>query len=281
VPAVRPSSRLPRLDRPHPGVPGGPAPDPARAPSLVLQQTHASAYRRPQTGHLSDPALGWAPLLEPGLTLLNGERRTLRAFTHEVAHHALLHHDGHVLWCDAAHAFDPYWFAELNLENGLEADHGATRLLIKRCMTPFQWDSVLTQHLEDKLLHVDASLIIAAPYDALFSTDELTDWEQEDYVRFSLRHLRSLARRHRIPLLLAVDMDRWWRTHPDLARMAYEAVHGRWTITAPGGRLRAVRQGSGTAVDPYIRRQVTLLDFIAPRHTGLEEDAAHGQAQEA
>ncbi len=203
----------------------------------------------------------WEPLLEPGLTLLHGERHQLRAFHQELAHHAIHNHDGHVLWCDGDHGFNPYDFAELNLERGHQADHGATRLLVKRCMTPFQWDSVLTQHLGQKLHEVDTALALAAPFDRLFSTDELQDWEQEDYVRYALNHLNGVAREHEIPLVLSVDMTRWWRTHPTLARLTYEAVQKRWSITCPGNRWRAAEEG-GLIVDPWLRRQVTLLDFM-------------------
>ncbi len=211
---------------------------------------------------IADPDEVWAPLFEPGLSLLNGTRRDLRLFHHELAQFQVHHDPRPVLWCDAAHAFDPYIFAELNLVRGFQADDGAERVLIKRCMTPFQWDSVLTQHLDDKLFQTEASLVIAAPYDALFSTDELSDWEQEDYVRYSIRHLRDLARKHRVPLVVSVDMARWWRTHAELARITYEAVHQRWSVTCPGGRFRAVRESDGLIVDPRLRREVTLLDFI-------------------
>ena len=201
----------------------------------------------------------WAPLLEPGLALLSGRRPDLRAFHQEIAHFAIHHRDGHVLWCDGDHGFDPYDFAELNLVSGFAADDGAERLLVKRCMTPFQWDSVLTQHLGQKLATVPASMVLAAPYDALFSTDELSDWEQEDYVRYSLKHLAGLAKRHAVPILLSIDMGRWWRTHPVLAQIAQEAVPRRWQVALPGGRFRV--EGEGLVLDPYLARVVTLFDF--------------------
>lgn len=203
----------------------------------------------------------WSPLLAPGLGLLSGTRRDLRGFAQELCHFAVHHRDGAVLWCDGAHGFDPYHMAELNLERGFQADDGAQRVLIKRCMTPFQWDTVLNHHLDDKLLEVDADAVVVAPFDRLYSTDELQDWEQEDFCRHALRHLRDLSRRHRVPILLFVDMERWWRTHPILAQATYEAAHSRWRIDAPDGRWRAVAE-TGEVVDPWLRRQVTLLDFV-------------------
>ncbi len=203
----------------------------------------------------------WSPLLEPGLGLLSGNRGDLRGFGQELCHHAIHERPGPVLWCDGDHGFDPYHMAELNLERGHQADHGAERVLIKRCMTPFQWDTVLTKHLDEKLLQMDAEVVIVSPFDRLFSTDELQDWEQEDYTRYALKHLKNLTRRHHIPILLFVDLQRWWRTHPILAQATYEAVHTRWSIDAPNGRWRAICE-DGTTIDPWLRRQVTLLDFM-------------------
>jgi hypothetical protein len=202
----------------------------------------------------------WQPIVAPGLALLTGNRPDLRAFHVALAHEMVHTRSGVVLWCDGDHGFDPYHFAEANLTNGLEADLGAERLLIKRCMTPFQWHTVLTRHLDSKLVEVEASLVLVAPYDRLHSTDELADWEQEDHVRHTLIHLRSLTRRLKIPIVLSVDMARWWRTHPILAGLTAQAVDTRWTVTRPNGRFRV--EGEGQAIDPLLRRQVTLLDFL-------------------
>lgn len=205
----------------------------------------------------------WTPLLARGrLGLLAGARATLRTFHHELAHDAVHHRPGSVLWADGEHGFNPYAFAELNLTRGHEADAGATRLLVKRCMTPFQWDTVLTKHLAAKLHDTEASLVLAAPYDALFSTDELQDWEQEDYVAFSLRYLRELARRFHVPVLLSVDMARWWRTHPTLARATYEAAEARWTVEATVDGWRATAEATGEVVGTPPLERLTLLDFL-------------------
>ncbi|MFA5944998.1 MAG: hypothetical protein WC876_11105 [Candidatus Thermoplasmatota archaeon] len=204
----------------------------------------------------------WQPLLEPGrLALLHAPQRRLTGFLQELTHFAVHRHPGAVLWCDGSHTFNPEEFGELNLTRGFAADDGADRVLIKRCMTPFQWDSTLSQHLGEKLQHTEASLVVVHPFDTLWTHEEIADWEQEDYTRFSLRHLHGVARRHGVPILLGVDMDRWWRTHPVLARATVEAVDARWTLTAPDGRWVAVRD-DGLALDPYLRRQVTLLDYI-------------------
>jgi len=215
----------------------------------------------------------WSALRPKGrLVLLNGSRDELRAFHHELAHDTVHHEKGSVLWCDGEHGFNPYVYAELNLERGFEADWGADRVLIKRCMTPFQWDTVLTKHLEQKLLEGGASLVLAAPYDQLFSTDELQDWEQEDYVAFTLKHLDEAARRHNIPILLSVDMARWWRTHPTLARKTLEATSTRWTVRHVAQGWRAVADGSGATIEYRIARRITLLDFLP--ETERESEAA-------
>lgn len=204
----------------------------------------------------------WSPLLESGrLVLLHGARHELRAFHQELTHFVVHQRPGHVLWCDGDHGFNPYDFAELNLARGYEAEWGAQRVLIKRCMTPFQWDTVLTRHLDQKLMEVDAGLVVAAPYNALFSTDELKDWEQEDYVRFSLQHLKGLAQKHRVPVVISADMAQWWRTHPGLAQMAQEAADARWTVRRRGQGWSALPAGRGPSLESRAERQATLLDF--------------------
>ena len=204
----------------------------------------------------------WQPLLRPGLlTLVNAPQRLLTGFLQELTHHAVHAQPGAVLWCDGSHTFNPAEFAELNLTRGHAADTGADRVLVKRCMTPFQWDSTLTQHLGQKLETTPTGLVVVHPFDTLWTHEEIADWEQEDYTRFSVRHLHDLARRHGVPILLGVDLDRWWTTHPVLARITVEAVDARWTASAPDQRWRAVRD-DGLDLDPFLRRQVTLLDYL-------------------
>ncbi len=198
----------------------------------------------------------WSRLLEPGLSLVSGQRHDARAFLQELVHEALHADERSVLWCDGEHGFNPYDFAEVNLTRGHSAEDGAQRVLVKRCMTPFQWDAVLTKHLDAKLVEVDASLVVVAPFDRLFSTDELADWEQEDMVRYAVRHLKDLTRRHRIPILMTVDMAAWWRTHPELAKITFEGVHAVWELTRPAGRFRLEGE---EVLDPWLRR--TLFDF--------------------
>ena len=185
----------------------------------------------------------------------------LTSFLQELAHEALHASPSPILWCDGAHAFHPDEFAELNLERGREADDGADRLLVKRCMTPFQWDSTLTQHLDSKLAETGAALVVVHPFNTLWSHEEIQDWEQEDYTRFSLGHLKGLARQHQVPIVLGTEMERWWKTHPTLAALTHSAADARWTVTRPDGRWRAMRD-DGFVLDPLLRRQVTLLDYM-------------------
>lgn len=203
----------------------------------------------------------WQPLLRPGrLSLLSASERELTGFLQHMTQVAVHGSPGTVLWCDGSHNFNPAHFAELNLTNGRAADEGADRVLVKRCMTPFQWDSTLTQHLGQRLEVGPTSLVVIHPFDNLWRHEEIADWEQEDYTRFSVRHLQGLARRHAVPILLGVDLAMLWRTHPALARLTVDGVDERWSVASPDGRWKAVRD-DGLVLDPDLRRQVTLLDF--------------------
>jgi hypothetical protein len=207
----------------------------------------------------------WSPVLVPGqLALASGPREVMRGFDQEVAHFALHTGAGSVLWCDGDHGFNPYDFAELNLERGFDADWGADRLLVKRCMTPFQWDSVLTKHLNMKLDASPASLVLAAPYHSLYSTEELEDWERDDYVNFSLAHLKELARRHNVPVLLSIDMGEWCQSHPLLAWKAYDACAWRWAIRRTGDGWSAREAIFDLDLDSHSVSQRTISDFVAP-----------------
>jgi len=45
----------------------------------------------------------------------------MQGFHQELAYFAVHNREGCVLWCDGNHGFNPYEFAELNLERGFEA----------------------------------------------------------------------------------------------------------------------------------------------------------------
>lgn len=215
----------------------------------------------------------WQDVAVPGeLTLVAGRR--LELFLQELAHEALHAGPEAVLWCDGAHSFHPDVFAELNLVNGRQADDGAERMLVKRCMTPFQWDSTLTRHLDEKLAATPTRLVLVHPFDTLWSHEEIQDWEQEDYTRFSLAHLKGLARRFGVPIVLGADMARWWRTHPVLAGATVAASDRQWTAQAIEGRWRLQREQDGHVLDPHLRRRVTLLDFIEPTPVPIERPLA-------
>lgn len=228
----------------------------------------------------------WEPFMEPKLHLVNAKRRELPGFGQELAHFAIhTRPTESVLWADGSHCFNPYDFAEMNLQRGFEADDGAKRMLIKRCMTAFNWELCLDKHVPQKLETTDVSAVIMAPYDALFRHQELTDWEQEDYVRYSLTHLKEVSKRHQVPLLAMVDMDRLWHSHPVLAQLMFEQTESHWLVDSPDERWRAVEQKTGESIDPYLRRQVTLLDYheepeplvpvLSPRPRKRQQTVAH------
>lgn len=207
----------------------------------------------------------WRPLLAPRLSLLDGRSSELARFFQEAAHHALHGGAGQVLWCDGDHGFNPHEYAELNLTRGHAAEEHAERLLVKRCLTPFQWYTTLSRLLPDKIACAPTALAIVHPFDRPISTEELADWEQEDYVRFIVPHLRTIAKSSGVPILLGVDMARWWRSHPTLARLTREGVEARWSIAHAGGRWQALRD-DGLKVDSLRLQRTTLLDYLEGEH---------------
>jgi len=205
----------------------------------------------------------WDALLEPDLALLDGPDGLLAPFLQELSHATLHTRPGAVLWCDSAHAFHPDQFAELNLTRGHSAETHAERMLVRRCLTPFQWYTTLSRHVASDLDEAPTALVLASPFDHPLSTDELADWEQEDYTRFLVPHLRDLARARGIPIVLGVDLARWSRTHPTLAQATLEGAGAHWRLSPAGGRWRLIG-ADGRVLDPMRRRGTTLLDWLEP-----------------
>jgi hypothetical protein len=206
----------------------------------------------------------WASIAEPGrLTLINGSSSSLQGFLQELAHYFLQEHEGQVLWCDSDHSFHPDEFAELNLTRGRNAETHAKRMVVRRCLTPFQWYTTMSRHIQRDLDEAPTGLVIASPFDRPLSTDELADWEQEDYTRFLIPHLKNLAHDREVPIVLGIDMARWWRSHPVLAQVTHDGVDERWSVGRIDGRWRLARS-DGMVHDPLLRNRVTLLDYLAP-----------------
>ncbi|MEK6975146.1 MAG: hypothetical protein AABY18_02250 [Candidatus Thermoplasmatota archaeon] len=143
----------------------------------------------------------------PGFTLADAPDAIHGDLVQELIHDALRRHPGKVLVYDSAHAFHPDSFAALNRRRGRpEAEH-ADRCLIQRCITPFQWDALLSKHL-DKFLAANlgnVALVVAFPYGRLFATDELADWERVDHLDFSLDHLAK--RGATVPIVAVTSLD--------------------------------------------------------------------------
>lgn len=97
--------------------------------------------------------------------------------------------------------------------------------------------------------------------------EELRDWEQEDYVRFTLDHLASLSKEHQVPIALTVDMAKWWRTHPLLAQMTYQETGNHWTIKQSQDVWRVRNERTNDVVTSALHRNVTLLDFMEEEST--------------
>lgn len=204
----------------------------------------------------------WAPLLEPRFHLIHSAGADQRHFGQELVHRIVHSQDGTVRWFDGRHCFDSYQMAEANLLAGFQADDQAHRVLIKRCLTAFQWETQMDKELEHVLRTDDVAAVLAVPYDVLFCHQELQDWEQEDHMRYNLAHCRRMVEEHQVPILAFVDLDRLWRSHPTLATMMVEQVQEHWIVDRPGGRWRARNARTGQVLDPTLRQQVTLLDYL-------------------
>jgi hypothetical protein len=261
-----------RSKKPYLDVPSRKPAKPRREPTRRLQSPKTPgemSYHEPPAEDAAG-AGGWASVMKPGaLALLHGTARDLRGFFQELCNAALHARTGNVLWCDSEHGFNPHDFAELNLTRGFSAETHADRMLIRRCLTPFQWYTTLSRHLPRDLDEAETALAVVNPFHNLWSTDELADWEAEDYVRFIVPHLKAVAKKSQVPILLGVDMNRWWRSHPTLAQVTHEGVDVRWSVTDMGDRWRAVRD-DGFVLDPLLRRHVTLLDYLDAQDRALE-----------
>lgn len=181
----------------------------------------------------------------PGFLLVDCPSAHQEALVQLFVHRALRLHPGKVLVYDSSHAFHPDSFAATNRRAGRpEAEH-ADRCLIQRCMTPFQWDAMLSKHL-DRFLAAnpgDIALIVAFPYGRLFATDELAPWERIDHLEFSLAHLASRAGAAAVPIVAVTDLlalqeqpDLLARLQavPSIVRVTCEK--GVWNIMDPEGQ---------------------------------------------
>lgn len=204
----------------------------------------------------------WEPLLEPRLTRVQAHARHLWACVQEVIHHTVHTRPGTVLVCDGSHGFNPYDFAEVNLVRGHAADFGAQRVLVKRAMTAFQWDSILDKHVAARLAMGGVSLVVAAPYDALFAHEELQDWEQEDHLRFSVADLAAKAQRFQVPILAFVDTVLQAHRYPVLWGIQEAAVGRKWHAWLQGGSWRLADEADPDA--PQAPVAGTLEAFAAP-----------------
>lgn len=183
--------------------------------------------------------------MHPGFLLVDCPSAHQETLVQLLVHRALRAHPGKVLVYDSSHAFHPDSFAATNRRAGRpEAEH-ADRCLIQRCMTPFQWDTMLSKHL-DRFLAAnpgDVALIVAFPYGRLFATDELAPWERIDHLEFSLAHLASRAGAAAVPIVAVTDFlalqeqpDLLARLQavPGIVRVACEK--GTWRIMGPEGQ---------------------------------------------
>ena len=192
----------------------------------------------------------WDSLLEPRVTRVHASGPHLWHAVQEVIHHTVHSRPGTVLVCDGSHGFNPYDYAEMNLVRGHPAAFAADRVLVKRAMTAFQWDTILDKHLAARLMQGGVSLVVAAPYNALFQHEELQDWEQEDHLRFSVKDLAAKAQQHDVPILAFVDTVRQAATHPVLWKIQEEGIPRKWRTWVQGHAWRLCDEADPKAMAP-------------------------------
>jgi len=204
----------------------------------------------------------WDRLLSPGFKRLNVPGGQLWGLAQEAIHQAVRARAGNVLVFDGEHGFNPYDYAELNLVRGQAANTAAKRVLTKRALTAFQWDTILDRHLARKLMEQETALVVAAPYDRLFLHEELRDWEGEDHLRFSVANLAAQAERHHVPILAFVDLARLWREAPLMATILEEGVPAKWSARAEGDAWLLADEADESA--PPWRSHSGTLDAFLP-----------------
>ena len=214
----------------------------------------------------------WESLLEPRLTRVHANIPHLWAAVQEVIHHTVHSRPGTVLVCDGSHGFNPYEYAELNLVRGHPAAFAAERVLVKRAMTAFQWDTILDKHLGTRLLQGGVSLVIAAPYDALFAHEELQDWEAEDHIRFSVQDLNAKAARFNVPILAFVDTVRQARSHPALWSIQEQGISRKWRTWLQGRSWRIVDEADPHAAQAPVPGTLDAFDEDLASATFPEEE---------
>ena len=213
----------------------------------------------------------WEPLLEPRFTRVHAAIPHLWAAVQEVIHHTVHTRPGTVLVCDGSHGFNPYDYAEMNLVRGHPAAFAAERVLVKRAMTAFQWDTILDKHLAARLLQGGVSLVVAAPYDALFAHEELQDWEGEDHLRFSVGDLVDKAERFQVPILAFADTVRQSRSHPALWQIQEQAIPRKWRAWLQGGAWRLADEADpDAALAPVPGTLDAFVDFEPEEEDALE-----------
>lgn len=176
----------------------------------------------------------WEPLLQPGFLLVDAPAAVQGDLVQGLVHEALRACPHDVLVYDSSHAFHPDSFALENRRRLRPPAEHATRCLVQRALTPFQWDTLLSKGLDHMLSERPLGLVAAFPYGRLFATDELAEWERIDHLEFSLAHLRR--RGERLPIVAVTDLAELAADQPALANAMRSGVP----------RLATVRRHRGT-----------------------------------
>ncbi len=208
-------------------------------------------------------SVAWLADLPSAPVLLSGNARGLRAFHHALLADAVHATDKAVLVLDGAHCINPHEIGFAHLQHGHAADYAADRVLIRRAMTPFQWDACMSEDLDAQFHALDVGLVLAAPIDAQILRDEITDWEQEAYLAAHLAWAKRLAARHAVPILWSIDMQRFSRRAPLLAVQLRDGIPTTRHIEVEGRGWRVTNQDGEVLMRPRMAQR-RITDYLGP-----------------
>jgi hypothetical protein len=151
------------------------------------------------------PVLDWlAHRLSPGeATVLTGNARTVDALL-ELVYAGCVRAGGTVSLVEGANRFHPYRLVERGRQSGVEPSTLLERIRLARAFTAYQLVA-LVEGWAREVRSIRPTLLVGHELPLLFAGEELPVEERVPLLRHVARTLRTLLRRHALPLLLTVE----------------------------------------------------------------------------